>query len=314
MEFLVRVLLKELSKEAKDEVQKKEANLTGVNKKPFDLNKELIELYESQKAEEDAKKVVEEAKKVEGTTGEAAHEHTEYTEAADPNFTIQQQDGSSMVDYPNSVITCLPSDRAEFRLLVTWKLTRGCHSALFGPYSWVYIFVHVKVFSQMFSVPVSRYENEFHIFIILTQFVGSKACDFSDLPLSADRLKALVWLDLFLLKVRIMTLLGGYGIELEVEPPSRVEIETPVDHGSDDSQDDSRSDNLESYNLARDRTRREVKTPDTYRHVDLIAVAFHVSSQIVHEEHTNYAKLQKSKDRKKWNGAMLEEMHSLKNN
>uniref|UniRef100_A0A803PGK5 GAG-pre-integrase domain-containing protein n=1 Tax=Cannabis sativa TaxID=3483 RepID=A0A803PGK5_CANSA len=99
--------------------------------------------------------------------------------------------------------------------------------------------------------------------------------------------------------------------ELEVEPPAREDTKTSVDHGSDDSEDDYKSDNLKSYKLARDKTQREVKIPDRYRHAGLIAFAFHVANQILHEEPTSYAQSVKSKDQKKWNGAISEEMHSL---
>uniref|UniRef100_A0A803QNZ8 Reverse transcriptase Ty1/copia-type domain-containing protein n=1 Tax=Cannabis sativa TaxID=3483 RepID=A0A803QNZ8_CANSA len=104
------------------------------------------------------------------------------------------------------------------------------------------------------------------------------------------------------------------GTELEVEAPGKVETKISVDHKSDDLEDDSRNDNLRSYKLARDRTRREAKAPERYGHADLIAFAFHVANQIVHEEPTSYTQAMKSKDRKKWNGAMTEEIHSLKKN
>uniref|UniRef100_A0A803NFL6 GAG-pre-integrase domain-containing protein n=1 Tax=Cannabis sativa TaxID=3483 RepID=A0A803NFL6_CANSA len=104
------------------------------------------------------------------------------------------------------------------------------------------------------------------------------------------------------------------GTEHEVEPPRKMETEAPIDHKSDDSKDDSKSHNLKSYKLARDRTQREVKAPNRYEHADLIAFTFHVANQIVHEEPTSYAQEMKNKDQKKWNGAMSEEMHSLKKN
>uniref|UniRef100_A0A803P8Y2 Reverse transcriptase Ty1/copia-type domain-containing protein n=1 Tax=Cannabis sativa TaxID=3483 RepID=A0A803P8Y2_CANSA len=102
--------------------------------------------------------------------------------------------------------------------------------------------------------------------------------------------------------------------ELEVEPPIRVETETLIDHSSGDLEDDFRSDNLKSYKLSRDRTQREVKALDGYRHADLIAFLFHVANHIVREKPTNYAQAMKSKGRKKWNKVMLEEMHFLKKN
>uniref|UniRef100_A0A803PEB6 GAG-pre-integrase domain-containing protein n=1 Tax=Cannabis sativa TaxID=3483 RepID=A0A803PEB6_CANSA len=42
------------------------------------------------------------------------------------------------------------------------------------------------------------------------------------------------------------------GTKLEVVPLERVETEMPIDHGSDDSEDDSGSDDLKGYTVARD--------------------------------------------------------------
>uniref|UniRef100_A0A803P5B1 Reverse transcriptase Ty1/copia-type domain-containing protein n=1 Tax=Cannabis sativa TaxID=3483 RepID=A0A803P5B1_CANSA len=47
------------------------------------------------------------------------------------------------------------------------------------------------------------------------------------------------------------------GIELEVEPLEKMETETPIDHEIKDSEDESGSNNLENYKIARDRTCRE---------------------------------------------------------
>ena len=72
--------------------------------------------------------------------------------------------------------------------------------------------------------------------------------------------------------------------------------------------------NLSSYQLARDRSIREIKTPARFAQADLIVYAFSVGDKIEYDEPASFLEACQSKDKEHWHAAMREEMSSLKRN
>lgn len=73
-------------------------------------------------------------------------------------------------------------------------------------------------------------------------------------------------------------------------------------------------DELQEYQLARDRTRREIRPPTRYSYAELIYTALLARTEVLRTEPESYSKAITSKDRDKWWQAMTEEMNSLKVN
>ena len=66
--------------------------------------------------------------------------------------------------------------------------------------------------------------------------------------------------------------------------------------------------------LARDRTRREIKSPKRYGYVDLIRFALVAASEVLKEEPKSFKVVLASKEKEKWLSAMNEEIKSLHDN
>ncbi|KAH9782991.1 hypothetical protein KPL71_009148 [Citrus sinensis] len=71
---------------------------------------------------------------------------------------------------------------------------------------------------------------------------------------------------------------------------------------------------LDNYQLARDRERKEVKMPKRYGIADLISYALMVADEMTGEEPENFKQAMNSRDKWKWLSVMEEEMTSLKKN
>ncbi|KAH9668944.1 hypothetical protein KPL70_021590 [Citrus sinensis] len=71
---------------------------------------------------------------------------------------------------------------------------------------------------------------------------------------------------------------------------------------------------LRSYQLARDRVRREVRAPVRYGYADLIAYALLCADEVTIEEPTNFSEAMESVHCDKWLEAMQDEMESLQRN
>ena len=71
---------------------------------------------------------------------------------------------------------------------------------------------------------------------------------------------------------------------------------------------------LETYNLARDRQRRMIRPPQRFGHADLICYALNTAEEVEHEEPKSYKEAIKSKDKTLWLEAMKEELYSLSKN
>lgn len=77
---------------------------------------------------------------------------------------------------------------------------------------------------------------------------------------------------------------------------------------------DSQQTNLQSYQLARDRSRRQIKAPVRYGYVDLIAYALMSAEDMPSEEPASYSEAIKSEKCDRWIEAMKEEVNSLHRN
>lgn len=71
---------------------------------------------------------------------------------------------------------------------------------------------------------------------------------------------------------------------------------------------------LDSYNLARDRQRRQIKPPEKYGQADLAWYALNTAEKLDHKEPSSFKEVQDSKEKAKWFEAMDEEMNSLRKN
>lgn len=71
---------------------------------------------------------------------------------------------------------------------------------------------------------------------------------------------------------------------------------------------------LDSYILARDRKRREVKMPSKYDDFDVVDYALSAAQDIETDEPKSYQEAMRSKDRDLWNAASEDEMVSLDKN
>lgn len=77
---------------------------------------------------------------------------------------------------------------------------------------------------------------------------------------------------------------------------------------------DSQQTNLQSYQLARDQSRRQIKAPVRYGYVDLIAYALMSAEDMPIEEPASYSEAIKSEKCDRWIEAMKEEVNSLHRN
>lgn len=102
---------------------------------------------------------------------------------------------------------------------------------------------------------------------------------------------------------------------------TKIEVELKDDHPeatdnvlTEDDEPETESqtiDNLESYQLARDRKRRIIKPPQRLGHADLISYAFSIASQFQDDEPINLKEAMNSNDKDQWYKAMSKEIESL---
>ena len=71
---------------------------------------------------------------------------------------------------------------------------------------------------------------------------------------------------------------------------------------------------LSNYQLAKDRTRREIVKPTRFTEDSELAFALLAAETIEPEESNNYEEAMRSRDWKKWNAGMDDEMLSLNKN
>lgn len=90
------------------------------------------------------------------------------------------------------------------------------------------------------------------------------------------------------------------------------------DDHSDESQPDSVEEDeeksLSSYQLARDRTRREIRPPIRYRQSDLVSFALYTALEVELQEPKSYSEAITCAEKEKWLVAMEEELQSLNKN
>jgi hypothetical protein len=96
-----------------------------------------------------------------------------------------------------------------------------------------------------------------------------------------------------------------------VRPPQVQPDGSQVSSDSDVSDDENVE--KQSYSLARDRSRREIKLPSRYGHSDF-AYSLTVAEEVEFGEPSNYKEEVASSDAAKWKAAMKEEIHSLQKN
>lgn len=92
-------------------------------------------------------------------------------------------------------------------------------------------------------------------------------------------------------------------IELEVENEDRQPSESEEVFDQPALEPDVQQ---ETYNLARDRQRRDIRPPTRYGYSDLIAFAFCTAEEL--EEPTSYEQPMSSLEKESWRQAMNEEM------
>lgn len=86
------------------------------------------------------------------------------------------------------------------------------------------------------------------------------------------------------------------------------ESESMIEESTDETED------LSNYQLARDRIRREIVKPARFTEDSEVAFALSVAEVVEATEPTSFEEARRSKDWKKWNAGMDEEMDSLKKN
>ena len=101
--------------------------------------------------------------------------------------------------------------------------------------------------------------------------------------------------------------------EIEVEPNEVISTDQVEDRAIEEGtlEVEDQGDDLESYQLARDRTRRPHKTPVRYGYADLVSYAFLVSEDLEDLEPRSYKDAMGYKEKKLWTLAMKEENESL---
>ena len=102
------------------------------------------------------------------------------------------------------------------------------------------------------------------------------------------------------------------GVQIEVEPSS-IEL-NEQENFEPEIETETQEEDLSNYQLARDRTRRDVKAPERYIEADIIAYALHIANQSTEPEPRSYSEAINSRDSQKWKQAMMKELKSLKEN
>ena len=90
--------------------------------------------------------------------------------------------------------------------------------------------------------------------------------------------------------------------------------EEDIEHSKHEDGEEEESDttstnlNLNNYQLARDRVRRDIRTPLRFGHVDMVSFALWSAQGLEFKEPSSYGKAVTCSDSKKWKFAMLEGM------
>ncbi|KAH9659867.1 hypothetical protein KPL70_024018 [Citrus sinensis] len=116
---------------------------------------------------------------------------------------------------------------------------------------------------------------------------------------------------------------SGFGtskvkVELLIDKGSEKEAASNDERATVESEEHEVSElpqaDLQSYQLARDRVRREVRAPVRYGYADLIAYALLCADEVTIEEPVNFSEAMESVHCDKWLEAMQDEMESLQRN
>ncbi|XP_073126397.1 uncharacterized protein [Henckelia pumila] len=108
--------------------------------------------------------------------------------------------------------------------------------------------------------------------------------------------------------------------QISVNDKLPIEVEYSVPNKESDEMQDydmtasDPKENLSTYNLARDRTRREIRAPKRFGETDLAWYALTVAEEVEYSEPDTYDEAMTSKQKNKWIEAMNEEMNSLEKN
>ena len=88
----------------------------------------------------------------------------------------------------------------------------------------------------------------------------------------------------------------------------------PQEEGEIQQEPEAPKQQINTYNLARDRQRRVIRPPQRFGHANLNCYALNIAEEVEYEEPKSYKKACKSKDKALWLQAMNEELHSLSKN
>lgn len=115
--------------------------------------------------------------------------------------------------------------------------------------------------------------------------------------------------------------IGVGEIENETNEPTHVEVGEGNELDNDDNNPDTvvqaentNQDELGSYLLARDRDRREIRTPARFSYADLVFSALVAAQSVQKSEPSSYSEAIRSNQKDKWVEAMESEMNSLRIN
>ena len=103
---------------------------------------------------------------------------------------------------------------------------------------------------------------------------------------------------------------------VEVQIPKRSDNQEIEPVQDDDQQEEMPADQetFRNYQLAKDRSRRQIRTPAKYAQADVISFAFNVVRELESIDPLNYKEAMSCKERDKWITVMHEEMDNLKKN
>ncbi|TXG57404.1 hypothetical protein EZV62_018717 [Acer yangbiense] len=105
---------------------------------------------------------------------------------------------------------------------------------------------------------------------------------------------------------------SGFEVELTGKnfEQNHDQLQVPVQSVNDSDEVVVQHDDLEDYNLTRDRVRREVRAPNSFGYADIVAYALQVTGE-VNDEPRNYQDAVTRSDSLLWKKAMSEEFESL---
>ena len=98
---------------------------------------------------------------------------------------------------------------------------------------------------------------------------------------------------------------------MELKGPDQNEEATMQAQGESEENDEE---NLSGYQLARNRTRRQIRVPTRDSHAKIVSFALSVAEETENEEPQSYQEAISRADKEKWLKAMREKMDSLEKN